>query len=415
MEKFQEHNLEAGYDSKRKAAIQEYKINLLQKLSELDIRPAPDSLDQHFTVDPILISALTAELGPENTVVEIGSGPGNITEAIAKSGAQVYAIEIDERFKPLLEEEFGERENVELVFGNGLEFQIPEDADEIIANPPFSIIEPLFKKLAESNIEHIRIIAGQNTLRSMQSKISSDDFSALSLYSQSSFRVTSVEELENISFYPQPKGKFYRLELIRKGFSQDEGDYESVQSDRILEQFATFLIENPNYPLSNVLRFVLENNRAFNKRAKKYKDYDEIITVESLGIQEELLNKSVGSLNNHEIRRVLQLLVGKINKRFKTEVEQESLGGEKEDEERLLILNIRRSLEEMSQWSGGEYAFLGDQLSQALENKNEEAYLSVIREALEVARREAADPENTASQNEINRWIATFEGHKNES
>jgi len=412
MEKFQEHNLEAGYDSERKAAIQEYRVDLLQKLSELDIRPAPDSLDQHFTVDPILISELTKELGPENTIVEIGSGPGNITEAIAKSGAEVYAIEIDERFRPLLEERFGEQENVELIFGDGLDFQIPEDADEIVANPPFSIIEPLFKKLAESNIEHIRIIVGQNTLRSMQAKISSDDFSVLSLYSQASFRVTAVEELENISFYPQPNGMFYRVELARKGFSQEGGDYETVQSDRILEQFAIFLIENPNYALSNVLRFVLENNRAFNKRAKKYRDYDQMVTVESLGIQEELLNKSVGSLNNHEIRKVLQLLVGKINKRFKLEVAQESSGGEIEDEEKISAIEVKRTIEEMSQWSGGEYAYLGERLSRAIKDNDDEAYGTVIKEALEITKREAADPENVLSLNEISSWVAILEGHK---
>jgi len=35
--------------------------------------------------------------------LEIGGGPGNITEKLAKKAGHVYTLEIDKRFQPILE------------------------------------------------------------------------------------------------------------------------------------------------------------------------------------------------------------------------------------------------------------------------------------------------------------------------
>lgn len=404
-----------SYSTERLLLIQKYKTDLLGRLGESDISLNADELDQHFTVDPILISKLAENLGPENTVVDIGAGIGNITNVVAESGAHIYAVEIDERFRAILEEDLGSSDNVELISGNILNFEIPREVDTIVGNPPFSVLEPIFKKIYDSNVERINIIVGQNTLRALDASLSDDDFSIMSLYAQSSFRVLNKEKLESKSFYPEPTGQFFRVELVKKQYSQEKEDFLSVQQDRLLEQFARQMIENPNLSLELVLRDVVENNRAFNKKVKKYKDYSQLISVKNFDIRDDLLKKSIGTLNNHEVRTVLQSIMGKINRKFKTSVEEVSKVDEETNKNREMLVKVRGAIEEMAAWSGGEYFELVDRFLAALNESNELDLSVVAQDALDIAQQELSDEENSGSSKEIIDWIKTFEDYINEA
>ncbi|MDR0459698.1 MAG: 16S rRNA (adenine(1518)-N(6)/adenine(1519)-N(6))-dimethyltransferase RsmA [Coriobacteriales bacterium] len=62
------------------------------------------SLGQHFLIDDGVIGRILrlADLQPQIPIVEIGPGIGTLTEALLKAGGQVLAVEIDQRFEPLL-------------------------------------------------------------------------------------------------------------------------------------------------------------------------------------------------------------------------------------------------------------------------------------------------------------------------
>ena len=64
----------------------------------LDIRPTK-TLGQNFVIDPNTVRRIVAaaHLKPHDTVVEIGPGLGSLTLALAETGAQVTAVEIDPR------------------------------------------------------------------------------------------------------------------------------------------------------------------------------------------------------------------------------------------------------------------------------------------------------------------------------
>ncbi|HEX5936883.1 MAG TPA: 16S rRNA (adenine(1518)-N(6)/adenine(1519)-N(6))-dimethyltransferase RsmA [Actinomycetota bacterium] len=72
------------------------------------IRPKR-SLGQHFLVDPNLARAIAADVavGPGDRVVEIGAGLGSLTRALAETGADVLAIEVDAALLPPLRESLG--------------------------------------------------------------------------------------------------------------------------------------------------------------------------------------------------------------------------------------------------------------------------------------------------------------------
>lgn len=82
------------------------------------------SLGQNYLVDENFLEALArdADLGAGDTVVEIGSGLGNLTEHLASRAGRVIALEIDGAIHALSKELLGGRPNVTLVQGDGAEF-----------------------------------------------------------------------------------------------------------------------------------------------------------------------------------------------------------------------------------------------------------------------------------------------------
>jgi len=73
----------------------------------LDIRPTK-TLGQNFVIDPNTVRRIVAaaHLKPHDTVVEIGPGLGSLTLALAETGAQVTAVEIDPRLAEQLPTHF---------------------------------------------------------------------------------------------------------------------------------------------------------------------------------------------------------------------------------------------------------------------------------------------------------------------
>ena len=60
------------------------------------------ALGQNFVVDPNTVRRIArlAEVGPGDHVVEIGAGLGSLTLALAETGADVTAVEVDRGLVP---------------------------------------------------------------------------------------------------------------------------------------------------------------------------------------------------------------------------------------------------------------------------------------------------------------------------
>ena len=89
-----------------------------------------------------------------NVVVEVGAGTGALTQVLADARAQVYAIEVDERLQPILEERFDDRDRVYLVFADILKTDIAtlvgEDDYLVVANVPYYISSAILWHFLES-------------------------------------------------------------------------------------------------------------------------------------------------------------------------------------------------------------------------------------------------------------------------
>ena len=67
---------------------------------------AKKSFGQHFLLDLNVTRKIVRLAGPFDgrAVIEVGPGPGGLTRALLRAGAQVIAVERDDRCLPLLGE-----------------------------------------------------------------------------------------------------------------------------------------------------------------------------------------------------------------------------------------------------------------------------------------------------------------------
>ena len=117
-----------------------------------DKLPFDKSLGQHFLVNDDLITQ-AIELGnvsQEDHVLEIGPGPGVLTEALLATGCQVTAVEIDSVAVTHLNEAFGPEQQAEqftVLEGDALEIRWPDTITKVVANIPYQISSPLVDEL----------------------------------------------------------------------------------------------------------------------------------------------------------------------------------------------------------------------------------------------------------------------------
>lgn len=110
------------------------------------------SLGQHFLINDKIYRFMAQGVLPEKKelILEIGPGMGALTEYLAKSEAEVLAIEKDRRLIPILREKFKNQKNVKIVEEDILKFN-PTDYKlktlnyKLIGNIPYYLTSHLLK------------------------------------------------------------------------------------------------------------------------------------------------------------------------------------------------------------------------------------------------------------------------------
>ncbi len=106
------------------------------------LRAVKKQFGQHFLADTNILGVIArlAELGPADVVLEIGPGEGVLTRYLAERVRHVHAVEIDRELGPALSDLPA---NVDVVFGDALQLDLPQDATKLVANLPYNVATPL--------------------------------------------------------------------------------------------------------------------------------------------------------------------------------------------------------------------------------------------------------------------------------
>ncbi len=141
---------------------------------------AKKSLGQHFLRDQSVADAIVAaaNLSKDDTVLEIGPGPGVLTDRLVVQAGRLIAVELDDRFAAALLARYADNPNVEIVHADILEVDPAEvvgrasthnlaaDAQsaslpllqervelrwKAVANIPYYITSPILRHLLEAS------------------------------------------------------------------------------------------------------------------------------------------------------------------------------------------------------------------------------------------------------------------------
>ena len=135
---------------------------ILDLLDRHGLRPRKH-LGQHFLADPNLVDRIVREASVRagDLVVEIGAGTGTLTRALAATGADVVAYEIDDRLAPVLEESLAGT-GVDIRFGDAMRLDLGTELGPgpwtMVANLPYNVGTPLLLDLLRNAAEIRRFV-----------------------------------------------------------------------------------------------------------------------------------------------------------------------------------------------------------------------------------------------------------------
>lgn len=179
-------------------------------LRDYDLRPKK-GLGQNFLVDDIHLQRIVevARVTREDEVLEIGAGLGSLTRYLAAAAGQVYAVEIDSRFKPVLKKVLKEFGNITLINADIMEMNPGEYMTRpgyfVVANIPYYITSALIRHLLEADVKPGRMVL--TIQREVAERICAKPgkLSLLALSVQVFGTASVALRIPAGSFYPAPK------------------------------------------------------------------------------------------------------------------------------------------------------------------------------------------------------------------
>jgi 16S rRNA (adenine1518-N6/adenine1519-N6)-dimethyltransferase len=169
----------------------------------------PAALDQHLLVRTAVVDELVAlaDVGPDDVVLDVGSGAGVIAATLATRCARVLAVELDPRFEPILRHLSAAVPGVQVLMTDVLALDLAATgANKIVANPPFRVLEPLLKRLADTpSVRLAALVLGRSSAGDLVAPAGSAGFTRLSLLAQAYFDVSVAAAVPRTAFHPAPR------------------------------------------------------------------------------------------------------------------------------------------------------------------------------------------------------------------
>lgn len=185
-------------------------LNVAELLRRYGLRP-DKSLGQNFLMDDAALRKVVAaaEVGPEDSVLEVGPGLGSLTRYLALNARRVVAVELDsDLFRPL-KEVLAPYDNVQLIQGDILGLNPAELMETpgylVVANIPYYITSALIRHLLEAPLLPRSITLTIQREVAERLVAGPGDLSLLALSVQVYGEPRLAARLPAGAFYPAPK------------------------------------------------------------------------------------------------------------------------------------------------------------------------------------------------------------------
>jgi len=167
-------------------------------------------LGQNFLFDPLILDNIiqASGLSGEDTVVEIGPGPGRLTRKLAEIVKRLIAIELDPELYERLKGDFIAYSNVEIIHADALKFPFETIGKfKVVANIPYYITTPIIFRLLEAReyLQSITLTTQKELAERIAAEPGGKDYGVLTIMIQYFAQAELMFIIPKEAFRPVPK------------------------------------------------------------------------------------------------------------------------------------------------------------------------------------------------------------------
>ena len=198
---------------------------LMQRFETLGVHPR-GKLGQNFLIDLNLLHLLhqSAELDKNDVVLEVGTGTGSLTGAMAQEAAVVVTVEVDSVMHEMAKQEHWDKDNIRFLFADILENKnrlnrhvldvvreelgkSPERRFKLCANLPYQIATPLMSNLLLTDVPpySMTVTIQKEVGDRIVAKPGKKDYGALAVWMQAQCDCRIIRIMPPSVFWPRPK------------------------------------------------------------------------------------------------------------------------------------------------------------------------------------------------------------------
>lgn len=186
-------------------------------LQELGIAPKK-VLSQNFLIDGNVIKKIiaAAKVEPEDLILEIGPGPGSLTEALLEHQTNIIAVERDDVLSSALRRLCDDSQRLKIFCEDIMEFPIeqtlkanlkPGQKAKVIANLPYHLTTAIIEKLIGMHdiISSLTLMVQEEVARRFTAHPGNKEYGSVTVFLNFYSNVHYAFTVSNHCFFPVPK------------------------------------------------------------------------------------------------------------------------------------------------------------------------------------------------------------------
>ena len=168
------------------------------------------ALGQHFLIQRSAIEGIVgaALASPAERLLEIGPGPGVLTEPLLKGGRPLWAVDLDPEACALMEARFGALPAFHVLHGDAVTLPLPAGPPwSVVGNLPYNAATAILTRFLLEPIawERMVLMFQLEVGQKLMGKPGEKAYGPLSILAQLTTRMTRLMKLGPGSFRPAPK------------------------------------------------------------------------------------------------------------------------------------------------------------------------------------------------------------------